>query len=55
MKVVAVTDHWKINDEWWRGEELEIERRYFDIVLDNNQRLTIFHDLVRDTWSRQAE
>ncbi len=55
MNVVAIEDTWKINDEWWRGSELEIERVYFDVVLENNQRLTIFRDLIRDTWSRQAE
>ena len=55
MKVISIEDRWKINDEWWRGEELEIERLYFDVVLENNQRLTIFHDLISDTWSRQAE
>lgn len=55
MSVVAVNDRWKINDEWWRGEELEIERIYFDVLLDSNQQITIFHDLIRDTWARQAE
>ena len=55
MSVIAIEDYWKINDEWWRGEELEIERLYFDVVIENNQRITIFHDLVRNTWSRQAE
>lgn len=55
MKVVFIEDLWKINDEWWRGEELEIERLYFNVILENSQRLTLFHDLVRDTWSRQAE
>ncbi len=55
MQVVSIEDRWKINDEWWRGEKLEIERLYFDVILENSQRMTVFHDLVRDTWSRQAE
>lgn len=55
MDVVSIEDLWKINDEWWRGEDQEIERVYFDLMLENNQRLTIFHDLVRDEWSRQAD
>jgi len=55
MSVLKVNDRWKINDEWWRGEELEIERIYFDVLLESNQRVTIFHDLIRDTWARQAE
>ncbi len=55
MVVVSIEDFWKINDEWWRGEEQEIERVYFDLVLKSNQRLTVFHDLVRDEWFRQAE
>jgi hypothetical protein len=55
MRVASVEDCWKINDEWWRGPELEIERLYFDVVLENSQRLTLFHDLLEDKWSRQAE
>ena len=55
MTVSSIDDYWKINDEWWRGEELEIERLYFDVVLESNQRLTIFHDLISDGWFRQAD
>lgn len=55
MTVVSVEDFWKINDEWWRGEEQEIERVYFDLILQSSQRLTVFHDLVRDEWFRQAD
>lgn len=55
MSVVSIEDLWKINDEWWRGEDQEIERVYFALTLENSQRLTIFHDLVRDEWSRQAD
>ncbi len=55
MDVVSIEDFWKINDEWWRGEEQEIERVYFDLVLQSSQRLTVFHDLVNDEWFRQAD
>ena len=55
MTVISIEDFWKINDEWWRGEEQEIERVYFDLVLESSQRLTVFHDLVRDEWFRQAD
>jgi hypothetical protein len=55
MTVSAIEDIWKINDEWWRGEGQEIERVYFDVVLESNQRLIVFYDLVRDEWFRQAD
>lgn len=55
MNVTSIEDFWKINDEWWRGEEQEIERVYFDLVLQSSQRLTVFHDLVGDEWFRQAD
>ena len=55
IAIRSIEDQWKINDEWWRGPELEVERIYFDVVLENNQRLTIFHDLIGDAWFRQAD
>lgn len=55
IEVRSIEDYWKINDEWWRDSSQEIERIYFDVILDSNQRLTIFRDLVRNEWFRQAE
>ncbi len=53
-RVEAVDDMYKINELWWRGEEEEINRLYFDLRLDNSRRLTVYRDLTHDRWYRQA-
>lgn len=50
VPVAAVHDRWRIDDEWWRAP---IVRQYFVIEMRDGQRLTVFHDLVRDAWYRQ--
>jgi len=50
--IVAVSDRWRIDDEWWRGEALS--RLYFIVVLEYGQRLTIFKDLPTGRWYRQC-
>ncbi len=50
-KVAAIHDAWRIDDEWWRDE---IMRHYFAIELEGGRRLTIYHDLVTDTWFAQT-
>ena len=52
-KVVAIEDMWKINDEWWRGPDKEIERVYFHTRLSDGRPVTLFHDLAADGWFRQ--
>ncbi len=52
-EIVAVEDMWKINDEWWRGPEMEIERVYFRARLADGRPITLFHDLALDAWFRQ--
>lgn len=54
LSVTFITDAWKINDEWWRGRDEEIERMYFDLLLENGRHMTVFHDLIRDVWYRQS-
>ena len=53
-QVVAIEDMWKINDEWWRGPEEEIARLYYTVRLENDQQLTVYLDLVANSWYRQA-
>jgi hypothetical protein len=53
--VLEIEDVWKINDEWWRGEDQRIERLYFAVVLDNGHRMTLFSDLARGCWRRQSD
>ena len=52
-EVVAMEDMWKINDEWWRGPEMEIERVYFRARLTDGRPVTLFHNLATDAWFRQ--
>jgi len=54
VRVVEVKDLWKVNDEWWRGPEEEIARLYYTVRLENSQQLTVYLDLVANSWYRQA-
>jgi hypothetical protein len=49
--VTAIHDAWRIDDEWWRDE---IMRHYFTVEVEGGRRLTVFHDLVADTWFIQT-
>jgi hypothetical protein len=50
-QVSSIEDRWRIDDEWWRKE---ISRMYFDVILEDGQRLTVFHDLIADGWYLQT-
>jgi hypothetical protein len=50
-QVASIEDRWRIDDEWWRKE---ISRMYFDVILEDGQRLTVFHDLIADAWYLQT-
>ena len=52
-EIVAIEDMWKINDEWWRGPDKEIERVYFHTRLFDGRSVTLFNDLVTDGWFKQ--
>jgi hypothetical protein len=54
IDVSSVLDLWKINDEWWRGSEDEIARLYYRLRLSNGQQTTVYLDLVKNKWFRQA-
>ena len=49
--MLRVQDCWRIDDEWWR--ERPIARLYDLVVLEGDQLLTIYHDLVGDDWHEQ--
>ena len=49
--IAAIQDQWRIDDEWWR--EHRIARMYYDLILDDGTRLTIYQDLVADAWFEQ--
>ena len=46
-RVVGIEEEWRVVDEWWREE---ICRHYFTVALDDGRRLTLFHDVLADTW-----
>ena len=50
-RILDIEDRWRIDDEWWR--EQPISRVYFQILLENGQRVTIFHDLFQNEWLQQ--
>ena len=50
LRIVAIHDSWRVDDEWWREE---IARRYFVVEVEGGRRLTLYRDLVRDLWYAQ--
>jgi hypothetical protein len=48
--VVAISDEWRIDDEWWRSE---ISRHYFALELQGGTRLTVYRDLITGAWYTQ--
>ena len=51
LRVLAIHDSWRIDDEWWRDE---IARRYFAIELEQGRRLTVYQDMVSGAWCEQG-
>ena len=52
-RVVRVQDRWRIDDEWWRAQP--ISRLYHTLLLDDGTLLTVYHDLLADTWFEQQD
>ncbi len=48
--VVSVLERWRVDDEWWRTP---ISRVYYAVVLDRGTHLTLYRDLVKETWYLQ--
>jgi hypothetical protein len=51
--VGRVRDRWRVDDEWWR--ERPIARLYYALLLDDGTFLTVYHDLLEDTWFEQRD
>jgi hypothetical protein len=49
--VAAVTDRWRLDDEWWR--ERPVARRYYAVRLASGQKLIIYKDLTDNRWYEQ--
>ncbi|MFQ5860444.1 MAG: hypothetical protein ACE5IG_02720 [Dehalococcoidia bacterium] len=50
--ISTVTQQWRVEDEWWRQQP--VRRMYYECVLEDGRRLTVFQDLVTDRWYDQA-
>jgi len=50
--VESVLEAWRIDDEWWR--ERAISRVYFSLLLEDGRTVTVYCDLLRKRWFRQA-
>lgn len=48
----AVLDIWRIDDEWWR--QRPVSRVYFRLLLEDRRTVTVYWDLVRGLWAKQA-
>jgi hypothetical protein len=46
--VARIQDCWRVDDEWWR--ERAIARLYYTLLLADDSLLTVYHDLLADTW-----
>jgi hypothetical protein len=51
--VRQLQDRWRIDDEWWR--ERPISRLYYTLLLDDGRLLTVYHDLLAETWFEQRD
>jgi hypothetical protein len=49
--VARIQDRWRIDDEWWRTRP--ISRLYYALLLEDDLPLTIFHNLITETWYEQ--
>lgn len=48
--ITAVSNTWRIDDDWWRDE---ISRQYYEVELKDGRLMTVFHDLVSGKWYQQ--
>ncbi len=46
--VVAVNEVWRVDDEWWRHEQ--IARRYADVVLEGGAHVVLYENLMTGDW-----
>ncbi|MDT8342513.1 MAG: hypothetical protein RQ751_13460, partial [Longimicrobiales bacterium] len=47
LRVEAVRERWRIDDEWWRAP---IHRVYHQVVLEDGRVATLYRDLVDGGW-----
>ena len=52
QKVAAIEDRWRIDDEWWRRDQ--VSRVYYALLLASGRRIVIYQDLIAGGWYRQT-
>jgi hypothetical protein len=50
LRVLAIQDVWRIDDEWWREP---VSRRYYELELEHRGQLIVYQDLVSQEWFQQ--
>lgn len=53
LRVIGISDVWRVDDGWWREEADQVQRVYYELTLENVAHLTLFHDLLRGSWHEQ--
>jgi hypothetical protein len=53
LRVMAVSEVWRVDDGWWRPPEARVARLYFELTLENGAHTTLYHDLLRGSWHAQ--
>ncbi len=51
LSVVSIDDVCSLDEEWWRDQP--IIRMYYQVTMEDDQRVTIFRDMVDGMWYRQ--
>ena len=49
--VVSIDEVWSIDEEWWR--ERPIVKMYYQVTLENDTQITVFRDMLDESWYRQ--
>jgi len=50
-RVAVVREEWRVVDRWWTEEP--VDRRYFDVVLENGENTVVYRDEETGTWFTQ--
>ena len=51
--VERVAERYRTDDRWWTAEP--VSREYFELALEGDQSLTVFHDRIDGGWYEQRE
>ena len=51
FEVTSLEDAWRVEDEWWR--DAAVSRTYFEVLLEDGRRISVFQDHATGTWYEQ--